>query len=473
MVLHEGVWFGFDSPVSSATGPIADDRLYYSGDGVPKVHIPGQGTFDLALPAPVNAPDLTLQGAVVTENDLPNPPLQSIGYTYTFVTTFGEESAPAPLSDLIEWQPGQAVTLSNFDAPAVGRNIDRIRVYRTQTSTLGVTDLYFVAEIGSAVNSYSHDLDVAPLAEIIRTRDYDTPPDDLAGLTSMPNGMMVGFAGRKLYFSEPYIPHAWPEKYSLTTDYPIVAVVSFGITLAVLTEGTPYMVQGQAPENMVMRQVEANMPCLSAESVVDLGYAAAFASTEGIATISQDGPRLISGALFSREQWKAFNPSSIIAGQINGLYVMHYNGDDGEGTLVVSLAGDRPFVSDDDIRPRSMFYDITSGKLFYLSSDGLEVLSWDDVGTAGARTYTWRSGILQMDHPITFGAYKVWAESVADVDAFTVRILANGAVIKEDTEANKVHRIPDGRYDQWQIEVESNMRVNTIVLAGSPGEIAT
>src|SRR5690606_18334280 len=105
------------------------------------------------------------------------------------------------------------------------------------------------------------------------SRHWTAPPDALSGLTAMPNGMMAAFVGKDLYFCEPFRPHAWPEIYVLTTDFPIVALGALGTTLWVLTEGYPYRVSGTTPGSMVMDKVEANLPCVNARAVVDLGHA--------------------------------------------------------------------------------------------------------------------------------------------------------------------------------------------------------
>lgn len=470
-VLHEGVFLGFPSRVDAAPGPIAADRLYYTGDGVPKMYVPGSGTYDLALPPPADAPTLIVQGTVNNNEDgVPTPPLETIGYTYTYVTAFGEESQPAPISALVQWQEGQTVYIAGFTPVAPGRNISNIRVYRSQTSASGITDLYFVKELPITSLNWTHDLATDPIQEFITSRDFDPPPDDLQGLTSMPNGMMAAFRGRELFFCEPYIPHAWPSTYTLTTDYPIVALVSFGMTLAVLTEGTPYIVQGQAPEQMVMQQVEANMPCASAASVVDLGYMAAYATPDGLVTISQAGPQMISASLFGRDQWRDLDPSSVIGGQINGRYVMTWDNGIESGTYVIDLSGSQPFLVEDDIRPVAMAHDIKTGRLLYLAADQRAVRSWDDK-TGAPTTYTWRSGVLEADSSMTFGAFKVWAKDYGSPAVFEVKIIADGQTIATETEANAVHRLPDGRADEWQVEITSNMRVTDIVVAGTPGEV--
>ena len=179
------------------------------------------------------------------------------------------------------------ISVTGFDVPPSNRAINRMRIYRSQTSALGDTTLYFLDELPATTTLFEYDETQYPMNEVIASTDYNPPPDNLEGLISLPNGIMAGFVGKKVYFSEPYRPHAWPEKYIMTVDYPVVGFGAFGSSIAVMTTGMPYVMQGNTPDAMVSQRLEVNLPCLSAQSIVDLGYSVAYASTQGLVTISQ------------------------------------------------------------------------------------------------------------------------------------------------------------------------------------------
>lgn len=479
--LHDGVWRGFTGVVDTAQGPVATDRLYYTGDGAPKMLVAGDGTYPLALPAPTTKLILVANGAVQMESDgvTPNPPLETIGYTYTYVTLYGEESAPAPLSDLLDWQQGQTVTMTGFDIPDPGRGISYFRIYRAQTSITGVTDLYFVKELGSATASFTHDVDVDPPAEFITTRDFDTPPDDLKGIVTMPNGIMAAHTGRSLRFCEPYQPHAWPLKYEMTTDYEIVGLAVFGMTLCVLTEGTPYMVQGQTPDSMAMQQMEVNLPCVSARSIVDLGYAAAYASPRGLVVMSNSGPQIVTKSLMTRNQWVAMRPDTIFAAQVDGKYVFtvpEYVDDAMQTvatqTYAVNMENQQATLETFSITPKAYFYELQTGQLHYLEPDGLTVRTFDDPDEAPTLTAEWSSGTLQMDHPVSFGCFKVAAEPIGGSASLTVRVYGDDVLLGTATAPNQIDRLASGAmHDKWRVEIETDMKVERVIIAGSPSEI--
>jgi hypothetical protein len=256
-------WLYWPFLVHAAPGPVTDDRLYYTGDGVPKVRI-GSDVFIMAITPP--ATKLTAAKSGTGTGDI-----TTRLYVYTNVSQFGEESEPSPLSDPIDWQEGETVTLSGFSTAMGDRTATLQRIYRSQTSLSGDTTLYLIDERGAATNDYVDTVPLSNIQEPLPSLDWNQPPDDMSGLVSMPNGMMAAFTGKEVLFCEPYFPSAWPQKYRLTVDYDVVALGVFGTTLAVLTTGHPYLAQGTAPENMLLEKLELDMPCINAAGVIDMG----------------------------------------------------------------------------------------------------------------------------------------------------------------------------------------------------------
>lgn len=183
--LHKDEWISWDAVIHAAPGPVADDRLYYTGDGAPKMRYDDQ-TYNLAIAMPDGKPVASVAGT-------PDPQLlSSIIYAYTWVSDLGEESEPSPLSDSVEWSPGLIVTVRGFSAPPANRRVTMMRIYRSQTSSTGATELYFIAERPAGVGDFIDDnLDIV---EPIPSTDYNAPPDDLQGITALPNGMLAAFS---------------------------------------------------------------------------------------------------------------------------------------------------------------------------------------------------------------------------------------------------------------------------------------
>lgn len=399
---HLGTWLGWNNVVNAAPGPVADDRLYYTGNGKPKVLI-SSTTYDLAVPPPAAALTATLSGTgsgdIVTRL-----------YVYTWVTSFGEESEPNDVSNSVDWKPGNSVILSGFAAAPAGRGITLQRIYRSQTGQSG-TYFYLINERAATASNFTDTVAVNAFQEPLPSASYNPPPDDLEGLISLPNGMMAAFTGRKLYFCEPWRPHAWPEKYVLTTDADIVGLGALGTTVIVMTTGQPQIVAGSAPGTMQMQKIEQNFPCINARAIVDLGYAIAYPSNEGMALARSDGSVSIATAnIFNRDDWLALSPSTMIGCQISGRCALFYEATAIDGTalagaLLLDLSGSS-FLIRTDTHASATFYEISSGGLFFLENGTTNIKRLDAPNAARLSQY-WKSKQFVLPYEENFGAILV------------------------------------------------------------------
>lgn len=428
IVRHNGEWLGWVDEVNAVPGPVASDRLYITGNGEPKMRV-GSTVYPLAVPFPETALTATVSGTAT--QDIPTTRL----YVYTWVTGFSEESEPCPISADVTWKPGQTVTLSGFEAIPTGRNITHQRIYRSQTSA-STAQLYLIAEREATTADFVDTVAPEAFQEPIPSTQYNPPPAGLRGLTAMPNGMMAAFDGKDLYFCEPYLPHAWPASYTLTTDFPIVGLGAFGTSLVVMTTGNLYLVSGTAPESMVMEKLELNLPCVSSRGIVDMGYSIVYPSHDGLVVASSNGASVVTKGLFSRDEWLRMNPSTVLASQYYGRYFMPYSYIDENdvpqaGTLIIDLTGEQQFVIRTDVVPQAMFHEVETGKLFMLI--GSKVWEWDSIYRPFYQQ-TWKSKLFVMPKPANFGALLVEADSTlsaTDIEAIEAEI----AEIKAENEA--------------------------------------
>lgn len=512
-----GEWLAWSAVVNAVPGPVATDRLYYTGDGTPKMRV-GEDVYELAVPAPVAA----LSGSVTGTG---SGDITTRLYVYTFVTDFGEESEPCPISNEINWQAGQTVTLTGFEAAPTGRAITKQRIYRSQSSNQAGTDLFFIEERNASdadfVDIYAPD----QFGEILPSRDWNPPPDDLTGLIAMQNGMMVAFRGKELCFCEPFRPHAWPEKYRLTTSYDIVGLGSYGTTVVAGTMGNPYVASGNAPEAMIEERIEVNLPCINARSVVDLGYSVAYASNDGLVVVGAGGASVFTDALFTRPGWQKFSPSTLIGGQFSGRYFASYEYLDLDdrpttGTLIIDLTNQQPFVLRAAKKFDAFHFDISTGQLFTLI--GNQVYEWDALGQTN-EIMTWKSKRVVLPQPVSMGAILIEGRKIFDSDEaaaeraelaaalaynealiesdsmgseidgapvndlsmngdglmplpegkfISVSVFADGRLIRVVTELDKVKRINGGRRAKiWEIEVNGTAEVEQISIATTVREL--
>jgi hypothetical protein len=464
--LHGETWRAWPGDTSVAQGPVAADRLYVTGDGAPKL-IADATTYALALPAPAAAPTLSLLGAADAE-----PREETLVYAYTYRTSLFEESAPSPVSAKLLWQSGQDVRVAGFSPPVAGRGVSHIRIYRSLTSALGTTDLYFVKEIPVAQAQFDHDIEADPLQEIIATTDYDTPPSGMLGVVSMPNGMMAAFDGRDVLFSEPYAPHAWPRKYRLIVDHDVIGLAAFGSVLAILTRGTPYIAQGTAPENMVMEKVESGLPCLSMRGIVDLGYSAAYPSPDGLVLVSASGAQVVTRGLFTRDQWRALRPETFRAAAFDGRYLFSHDDGTGRRLGIIDLTQEQPFFVRSDFPAEALHHDLERGHL-YLLEDGRKIRKWQS-DSARPKTYRWRSAEMYTPQPAVFGAVLVEPDHAAarHDDGAVLRVFADGKLKDSIPVTGFPQRLSgNSMHTRWQVEVEGTTPILSIAMAQTMEEL--
>lgn len=402
-----------------------------------------------------------------------------VTYVYTFVTQFDEESAPSPASGLITVGPTDSVEYELSASVPAGRGIDRFRVYRSKTSLSGVTDFYFLTEHPIADGGIRQTDDLQdPLNETISSTDNDPPPDGMQGLISLPNGLMAAHTGREVLFCEPYKPHAWPIKYRRTTDTDIVGLGAFGTFLVVMTKGAPYLIQGSDPSLMISEKLEVTLPCLSARSIVDMGYSVAYASHDGLVTVSERGAEVVTRNLFTDELWRSMQPSSFRAAQRNGRYNFSHL-PSGAGALqfgIIDLSREQPYFITADISATSIYYDAFDGALYYVEGSSV-VRQFDPRGGAIVAKQTWRSKLVVLQGYDNFGALLVETDDVpgtketpADPDCL-IRIYADGDLVHTTTDINIATRLPSGFLaNTWEIEIEGYAPVTGISLASDIAE---
>lgn len=426
---HNGEWLSWPVVIDAAPGPVAQERLYYTGDGAPKMRI-GNEILDLAVPRPGTALTAVASGAGTGDT-------QSRTYVYTYVTDFGEETAPSPASSIIDWKPGQTVTLSDFALPAAGRHISKQRIYRSQTGSSG-TYLYFIAERAASASNFVDNIAVDAFQEALPSAGWDEPPDGLRGLTVMPNGMMAAFVGRSVYFCEPWRPHVWPEKYILNCDSDVVALGSIGSVLVVMTKANPYLMTGSHPDSMQSQKLEANFPCINARGVVDLGFAICYPTNDGLIAVGGDGSvNLVTRELFRPHDWLKLSPATAIGAQYSGAYAMFYDTEeDGQrdaGCLFVAV-GATPFLIRSAEIIAACYFDVADSALYFTRKGDTNIYRFDPPD-GPPETMIWRSKEWWLPRPMNFGAVLVdkgslrITDDTAAIQAEVQRIEAENAVI--------------------------------------------
>jgi hypothetical protein len=426
--------------------------LALSGSDYPTVSRP------LGIPAPTTALTLTLGGTPTDATALPETRV----YTYTLVNKesgYDFESAPAPASESIDVKVGETVAVTNFDTIPSGYTATHRRIYRSVSGTY-----LFVAEVTAATTSYTDSVLAEDLGEELPSLTWLPPPATMRGLINLPNGIMAGFVGRDIYFCDPYHPHAWPIAYNQTVDYPVVGLGRMDTTLAVLTTGTPYFLQGSHPDSMVVVKSDLDQACASKRSIVSANGVVMYASPDGLVMLSPGGSKLVSEGAFTYAQWQAlFNPSSIHAYMHDRKYVAFYNNGGTTGGFIFDLLTGQFTLH--GVYATAGYTDLVNDKLFLAFSDRT-VKVWQ---AGSALSYIWTSKKFTMPYEMTYSCSQVEAEAYP----VTAKYYVDGTLVHTQTVANrKPFRLPVIVGRDWEFRIEGNTEVFSVATAQSMQELA-
>ena len=476
-------WFQWNEDVFIVPSPITDDttrRVIWTGDGAPKhtsTEIMAGGGFNspgtpvartLGVPAPSSTPTVVL-GALTdedTSDDAPNA--ESHAWVYTFVTDLEEEGPPSNPSQVLTRKFNmdgsiQPVTVTTATSLTGSTGANRKRIYRTATGVTGAAYL-LLAEIPIAQADYVDTTLTGDLGDSLISLEWDPPPEDLTGLISLPNGVLAGFAGRDVWFSEPYQPHAWPSEYVQTLDFDIVGIGNFSTNVVVGTKGKPYIISGAHPAGASVGRLELNQACASRHGFAEIDQmGVCFASTEGLVLVGPGGTTLISEKYFDKASWQALDPANMRAFYHDGSWVAYTSAG---GMIAVNPNQEGVVkITHEDIR---CHYRDPDDDSVYLLDTGrfLRIFGTDPVASVPARGMEWRSR-LHVGRLRTFSAAQVIAEDYP----VTLKIYANDQLVATKSVTSRApFRISPstGLQSEWYYEVSGDHGVQHVLIGIMP-----
>lgn len=385
-------------------------------------------------------------------------------YTFTYVNSWDEESAPYSDDDMSSSTenvyPGQDVVITFPSTPAFPNyDITKRRIYRSAAGS-GGSSFFFVAEVLIAATDYTDSIEGDSLNEEIPSLAWEEPPEDLQGLVGLPNGVMAGFVGNDIYFSEPYRPFAWPLQYSQSVGYPIVGLGVIDTTVVVLTKGKPYFLQGQHPSGMIMIEADVNQACISKRSIVSLNNYVFYASPDGLVGLSPGGSNVVTQSLFDKYSWQNMNPAGLVGCRYENQYIGFLETTTGNGGFIYDITAKT--WNFHDIYATGGFNDLKNDALYVIEDD--ELFKWD---TGSVLDYIWKSKKFTFPEPKGFTCYRVQAEAYP----VTIKIYRDGSeIVSKTITSGGIERLPSGLGTDWEFQLEGNKEVYNVQIAQSPME---
>lgn len=478
-------WLNWTTDVDVVRSPIGGDlykRIYWTGDVEPRMSVLGvanqtapypTGYYKLGIPAPLHAPTVVRNGATGHAEDK-----KTRAYCYTYVSNYGEEGPPSPVSSLVDWYPqagtpptDNTISVTGMDgAPTGNYYITAINIYRTNTGSTS-TDYQFVQSIPVAqgATGITDSVSDAALGLVLPSATWDPPPSDLTGLIALPCGALAGFHSNEVCFSEVYLPHAWPVDYRIAVDWPVVAIGVYGTSVLVMTEGFPFLIIGSVPGQMTRQKLEVGHACVSKRGVVDMGYGIIYPSPDGLVLAGTTTLDLVTKSLMTHDDWQKFNPSSIQACYYNGCYIGFYDTGTVCGGFIFDPASGA--FTTLDTYATAAFRDVLTDNMYFVTrSGGVNSLKQWDAG-ASNMSYTWKSKPFYNPFPMNLGVAQILADDYSDLN---LEVLADGvskysgAVLNDDA-----FHLPAGfRAHKYEFQLTGTAAVNKVYLGDVMSTVA-
>lgn len=458
--------------------------------------------------------------------------LESRAYVYTWVSEYGEEGPPSPPAlndgyDNATWTVTMFPPIPQDEGPQ--RNIVQVNLYRTVSSTAGPTSYFLVDSFPAGQSVYVDNIPDNLVAQNVElpSETWFPPPSDLTSMINMPNGIIAAFKGNEVWFCEPYRPHAWPGGYVLTTEYPIVGLGVVGTTLAVVTESTPYIIEGVAPGSMVARKIMHPEPGLSRGSIVGSDKGVFYPSLNGLVKVTPDGDAAtMTEGWVTREKWAQLTPlKNIRAVKVMSGFMAYGTTTPGDNSvaqqgytieLSETVDGSSFSIYPQPGRHRLGFNTLSSplpgtnvdnvlldpwtGTVLFVMAGAVYQLDFANP-TPVTQAYLWRSKKFQAHHKDNYEAFRVWFDippggpqlpptpATVATPSYTaetklqlapgmfgvVRLLADGSYVceRELRSSTQLMRIPSGfKASTWQVEFEARVPISNMKLATSVKELA-
>lgn len=356
-------WLGWAKSVNVVKGPVYDDennRIYLMvNDGTgflvtdsslleDRDYINGleSKAYAVAIPEPGQS-DIWVSGGTGSGD------IESRSYVYCYVRQWsdgtidvGKSSGPLKNSSdrsryTVDVRPGQVVDMSIVDpiahANGIGAGINKIYIYRSEVTSAGQALYSYVDQFDVNTNrvtnnpaavwvsngsyyKYSDSKPNTSLGEACPSIYWDAPVTGLKGLVSLQNGLFAAYKDSTIYVSDWNAPHAWPYEHTVTIDYPIVGLGSFGNTIVVCTEAAPVLITVTDPTKPTTRAIQENCPCVSAGSIVSTRNGVIFASTNGLVLINSASPTFITEKIITQDEWLPLHPESLQAAFLDNTY---------------------------------------------------------------------------------------------------------------------------------------------------------
>lgn len=384
-------------------------------------------------------------------------------YVYTYVTDWGEESAPSPESVLLTLDQNDFADITVVAPPASATYgaTSYWRLYRSATTNQGAAYEFVVEQAIGDLTYTDEKLQEELGPDVCQTMTWTEPRSDMLGLCGGANGIMLGFVGKILCACEAYTPYAWPREFEHALQHNIVAIGWTGQSWVVATEGDTYLVSGADPAQLSEQQLARPQACVSKRSLQSVAGGVLFASPDGVCLADASGVTLLTVGAYDKTDWAALTPSASFAAFSEGVYHLWLT----TASKLLTLDFARVSMTLTTASGASAAYTdmLTDTMYTVVSTTVLPMLS------GSAQEGVWKSGVYTFNEQPSFA----WARVNGPFTSGSLAVYADGATVRTVTvSANTPVRLPDTRGREWSLQWTDTERAVRITLASSSAELA-
>ncbi|MFA6664865.1 MAG: hypothetical protein WCS21_11210 [Lachnospiraceae bacterium] len=467
------VWQTFSSKRDVARGPVSTVEHYVmtGPDITPCQFDPEMAENGETLPLGLPAPEEPLTVEIV--GDAGDDVTDTVSYVYTYVNSWGQEGRQSDPTGVIDLS-GQTVKLTGFTYPE-GYDIVSYRLYRfnSSDSTAGYQFLPWsddTDDMPVSATYYEDDTPGSDLGATLGTSEYYEPPDDLQGIVAISTSVFAGFTGKEVWFSELYLPNAWPVSYMRTVDADVVAIAPYPSGCIALTTDKAVIFTGVDPASMSQEKVNIEAACVSKESVAPFLNGVIYASRQGLVRLppkdnmGYDTDPVITRSIWDYESWNELDLENLSACFWKGEYVGWFIGSS-KGMAVNFVTNTVRWFNLGTAVVRAMWHDTEEDTMaLLLEDDGTSyIAAWEE---GDDMKLTWSSGEAYIPAGTNPGAVRVNGEQDAD-SPVTFSLESDGETQELSITNDEPCRLSSGRKPKSHIMTVSGLSMVSEISIGS------
>ena len=371
-------------------------------------------------------------------------------YTFSYVITWErlvngipDESGPSTPVRISQATVGTKITRP-ISAPT---GVSTWNIYRISEDLNPTTDFELVARVPVSESSYEDYMDNRELGDVIPTSYSSTggflvqaekPPAEIVAMAGPHNGMLFGWGGGTIYYSEVGEPDYWSEFYKLEAKGEVVSCVPIAVGVVVITKQGVQIASGNQPLAITLADAVTGYGGISSRLVAYGSNGIFFMSKAGLISVSAAGQVVnVSEKTLGDDYFEDYNfGSAILESDKEKVYL-----SSSAGTTIFDLSTGTVTTTDEvylDMHP-----DRKESRLLGLKSSG-EVVAIGKGDITYAMVYQTADIVLGNPQEKRFVSFQLFGEGelTMDIEVDGTTINSRLMDMSSNVRRNRVMKLP-------------------------------